>query len=91
MADKLTFGGDDDLPQSSRSAATVTQTAADDLIERLRSHKWEDRYHRELRDKAANEIERLRAEVERAMREIAQRGEEVERLRLEVERGTQIE
>jgi hypothetical protein len=31
------------------------------LVERLRSHAWEDRQHRQLREAAAVEIERLRA------------------------------
>lgn len=37
------------------------------LVERLRSRAWEDRHHREYREEAAREIERLEAALQYAL------------------------
>ena len=50
-----------------------------DLVERLRSRKWEDRQHRELRERAADEIERQSATI-------AQQAERIAILKSKVER-----
>lgn len=42
-----------------------------DIVEILRSRAWEHRQHRELREKAAQEIEHLRKELYAAWDEIA--------------------